>query len=93
MGEETSAETPTPFDPTRGLEPPDGPGARLLWNLVLAYRKLLSPFLGLHCRFEPSCSIYALQALRKHGVLRATALIVWRILRCNPLCRGGYDPP
>jgi len=44
------------------------------------------------CRFQPSCSQYAVEALQTHGPLRGVALAVWRILRCNPLCPGGYDP-
>lgn len=44
------------------------------------------------CRFTPTCSVYAITALEKHGALKGTALAVWRILRCNPLCKGGYDP-
>jgi len=51
---------------------------------------LLGPFGG--CRFQPSCSQYALEAYQKHHVFRATWLMVWRILRCNPLFKGGYDP-
>ena len=44
------------------------------------------------CRFSPTCSAYALEAYRLHGVWIGTGLTLWRILRCNPLCRGGYDP-
>lgn len=44
------------------------------------------------CRFEPSCSRYALEALRRHGPFRGTLLAVWRVLRCNPFNAGGYDP-
>jgi putative membrane protein insertion efficiency factor len=59
---------------------------------VRAYQKLLSPLLGNHCRFAPSCSKYAMEALRVHGVFRGSVLAAWRILRCNPLGRSGYDP-
>ena len=44
------------------------------------------------CRFSPTCSAYAIEAIQKHGALFGTALAVWRVLRCNPFCRGGYDP-
>ena len=64
----------------------------LLMGLVRAYRLLLSPWLGSACRFEPSCSAYALQALERHGALGGSALAAWRILRCHPGCAGGHDP-
>ncbi len=60
--------------------------------LVRCYQWLVSPFLPPSCRFEPTCSEYAIEALRKKGLVKGTALALWRVLRCNPLCRGGYDP-
>jgi putative membrane protein insertion efficiency factor len=65
---------------------------RVLIGLVQAYRLLLSPWLGNACRFEPTCSRYALQALERHGAWRGTALAGWRVLRCHPWCEGGCDP-
>lgn len=65
---------------------------RLLVALVLAYRFALKPWLGNACRFEPTCSAYALEALRQHGAARGAALSGARLLRCHPWCRGGYDP-
>jgi hypothetical protein len=59
---------------------------------IRLYQKFVSPLLGNHCRFAPSCSRYAVEALRVHGVLRGSVLAAWRILRCNPLGRSGYDP-
>lgn len=59
---------------------------------VRGYRLLLKPWLGNACRFEPTCSAYALQALQQHGALRGSALMGWRILRCQPYCNGGCDP-
>ena len=60
--------------------------------LVRSYRFAISPVLPRTCRFTPSCSAYAEEALRKHGFLRALGLIVRRISRCHPFHPGGYDP-
>jgi uncharacterized protein len=68
------------------------PAAWVLIVLVRIYQWTLRPFIGANCRFFPSCSDYALEALRTHGALRGTSLSAWRILRCNPWNRGGYDP-
>lgn len=65
---------------------------RLLIALVRAYRLLLSPWLGGACRFEPSCSRYALQALERHGAAAGSYLAVCRLARCHPWCAGGCDP-
>ena len=67
----------------------------LLAGAVRAYQLTLRPVIGAHCRFEPSCSHYAIGALRAHGALRGSALTVARILRCNPWNEGGIDevPP
>lgn len=59
---------------------------------VWLYRKLISPFKPATCRFEPSCSSYALEALRLHGAIRGTWLTARRICRCHPFCEAGYDP-
>jgi len=56
------------------------------------YQAGVSPLLGPCCRYTPSCSEYAVQALRAHGLARGTLLAAWRILRCHPLAEGGYDP-
>ncbi|MFO6420463.1 membrane protein insertion efficiency factor YidD [Hylemonella sp. W303a] len=66
--------------------------ARALMALVHGYRYFLSPWLGSACRFEPTCSRYALEALDKHGARAGSALTVARLLRCHPWCAGGYDP-
>ncbi len=65
---------------------------RILIAAVRGYQRYISPALPRHCRFMPTCSQYAIEALQKHGALKGSALAIWRILRCNPLCRGGYDP-
>lgn len=64
----------------------------VLTGLVRGYRLLLKPWIGNVCRFEPSCSAYALQALARHGAARGGVLSVARILRCHPGCDGGHDP-
>jgi putative membrane protein insertion efficiency factor len=64
---------------------------RLLMGGVKAYRYLLSPWLGSACRFEPTCSSYALQALQKHGAAAGSYLASARLLRCHPWCAGGAD--
>jgi len=64
----------------------------VLIAVIRIYQHTLSPILGGHCRFEPTCSEYCIQALRKHGVCKGLGLGVWRVLRCNPFCRAGYDP-
>jgi putative membrane protein insertion efficiency factor len=65
---------------------------RLLVALVKGYRLLLKPWLGNACRFEPTCSAYALQALEQHGAVVGATLSAGRVLRCNPWCNGGCDP-
>jgi putative membrane protein insertion efficiency factor len=64
----------------------------LLMGVVRAYRLLLSPWLGSSCRFEPTCSVYALQALEAHGAAAGSYLTVHRLVRCGPWCTGGHDP-
>jgi putative membrane protein insertion efficiency factor len=56
------------------------------------YRRVISPALGPRCKYHPSCSAYALQAIRTYGVLRGLVLAGWRLLRCNPWSHGGLDP-
>jgi uncharacterized protein len=60
--------------------------------LVQAYRLLFRHWVGPVCRYEPSCSTYALQALQQHGAWRGGRLSAWRVMRCNPWCLGGHDP-
>ena len=85
-------------DPVRGMTPARALvwlcelPRRLLVGLVLTYRFALKPWLGNACRFEPTCSAYALQALRQHGALAGSALATGRLLRCHPWCAGGDDP-
>jgi uncharacterized protein len=65
--------------------------ARLLVLLVRGYQRALSPLLGDRCKYHPTCSQYAVDALREHGALRGTILAGWRVLRCNPWSHGGVD--
>lgn len=65
---------------------------RLILALLAIYKRLLSPVLGARCRFHPSCSDYARVAVARFGSWRGGMLALWRILRCQPLCRGGFDP-
>lgn len=66
---------------------------KILILLIKFYRHHISPLKGTSCcRFVPTCSQYAMQAIEKYGAIKGGLLAVWRIIRCNPLCRGGYDP-
>ena len=65
---------------------------RVLLGLVHTYRLLFSAWIGPVCRYYPSCSHYALDALNRHGALGGTAWAAWRVLRCNPWSAGGVDP-
>ena len=68
------------------------PAAHLLALPVRAYRLFLSPWLGMDCRFQPTCSVYALEALEHHGALKGGYLAVHRLCRCHPWGGHGYDP-
>ncbi|WP_307175237.1 membrane protein insertion efficiency factor YidD [Demequina sp. NBRC 110054] len=63
----------------------------LLMGLVRLYQLIVSPLLGPRCKYYPSCSHYGLEALRRHGAIKGTALATWRVLRCNPWSYGGVD--
>ncbi|MDC0307560.1 MAG: membrane protein insertion efficiency factor YidD [Planctomycetaceae bacterium] len=72
-----------------------------IWNLpgncviglVKVYQWTLSPIIGRQCRFQPTCSHYMIQAIRKYGAIKGVAKGTWRVLRCNPFGKPGYDPP
>ena len=66
--------------------------ARAMIGAIRWYQRFISPLLGHNCRFVPTCSQYAIQALQVHGALKGTLLSVWRILRCNPFGKFGFDP-
>jgi uncharacterized protein len=65
---------------------------RLLVALIGAYQRRLSPVLPRRCRYEPTCSSYAAESLKRFGVARGLLLAIWRLLRCNPFSHGGFDP-
>lgn len=65
---------------------------RVLIAFVWFYRKAISPYTGRSCRFTPTCSEYAIEALERYGAFKGFYLSAWRVLRCNPFCKGGYDP-
>ena len=75
-----------------GTPRPSSPAGRMLVWPIVAYRRWISPALPARCRFYPSCSAYALEAIARHGALRGTFLAVRRLLRCHPFHPGGYDP-
>jgi len=64
----------------------------LLTGMVRLYQYTVSPILPPSCRFYPTCSEYMIQAIKKKGPLKGLLMGVWRVLRCNPFCKGGYDP-
>lgn len=66
---------------------------KALLALLRGYKKWISPHLGNNCRFEPTCSEYAMQAVETHGAGKGLLLASWRVLRCNPFGKVGYDPP
>ncbi|MDQ1686889.1 MAG: uncharacterized protein QOC82_3626 [Frankiaceae bacterium] len=65
---------------------------RIVQAPIVLYRRAISPALPRRCRYEPTCSAYAVEALQEFGILRGLVLATWRILRCNPFSHGGYDP-
>jgi putative membrane protein insertion efficiency factor len=65
---------------------------RLVLAPIVLYRKAISPALPRRCKYEPTCSAYAAQAIREYGILRGLVLAGWRVLRCNPFSHGGFDP-
>lgn len=65
---------------------------KLFIGLIDLYKRFISPILPSACRFWPTCSQYASEAIEIHGAFKGSLLSIWRILRCNPFCKGGYDP-
>jgi putative membrane protein insertion efficiency factor len=65
---------------------------RVVQAPIEVYRRVISPALPRRCKYEPTCSAYAVGALQQFGILRGLVLATWRVLRCNPFSHGGYDP-
>ncbi len=66
--------------------------SKLLIGVIRLYQWCLSPFIGSNCRFVPSCSHYAIEAINKYGVFKGIRLVIMRLSRCHPWCEGGHDP-
>ena len=64
----------------------------VLISLLKFYKAVISPWLPQSCRFTPTCSEYAREAIERHGAFKGTGMAIWRLLRCQPFCAGGYDP-
>lgn len=64
----------------------------ILLTIIKFYKAAISPHLGKNCKYIPTCSQYGIEAIERFGALKGTALTIWRILRCNPFSKGGYDP-
>jgi uncharacterized protein len=77
---------------SESIMPPERRGVRFCLALLRGYKRFISPFFPPSCRFTPTCSQYAIDAVQKHGVIRGLLLAMWRLLRCNPFARSGYDP-
>ncbi|GAC1439977.1 MAG: membrane protein insertion efficiency factor YidD [Solirubrobacteraceae bacterium] len=65
---------------------------RLVLAPIVFYQRFVSPAIPRRCKYEPTCSVYAAQAVRQFGILRGLPLAAWRLLRCNPFSHGGFDP-
>ncbi len=65
---------------------------RFLLAPIRLYQRWISPMLPRRCKYEPTCSVYSVEAIERFGVIRGTVLACWRILRCNPFSHGGFDP-
>ena len=65
---------------------------KILIFIIKLYQKFLSPLKSTRCPYYPCCSQYGLEAIQKHGAIKGSALAAWRIMRCNPFSKGGYDP-
>lgn len=65
---------------------------QVLQVALQGYKRVISPMLPHACRFTPTCSEYALEAVERHGAVRGSAMVVWRLMRCHPFARAGYDP-
>jgi putative membrane protein insertion efficiency factor len=96
MSQHGSGIRPSPSKPSGFVQPPLNGASRLARRIavapILAYQRVISPALPRRCKYEPTCSAYAVQAVREYGILRGLVLAGWRVLRCNPWSHGGFDP-
>jgi putative membrane protein insertion efficiency factor len=81
-----------PHRPASSAPPAQRIARALVSAPVVLYRRFVSPAIPRRCKYEPTCSRYALDAIREYGILRGLVLAGWRLLRCNPWSHGGYDP-
>jgi uncharacterized protein len=84
----SAAEGPSPAEPSR----PARIARALATAPIVVYQRVVSPALPARCRYAPTCSRYAIEAIREYGILKGLVLAGWRLLRCNPFSHGGYDP-
>src|SRR6202023_1078452 len=95
-GEPRGAGPVSPAGPRREGSPALGGVTRVLRGVAVApvmiYQRVISPAIPRRCKYEPTCSRYAVEAIREYGILRGLVLAGWRLLRCNPWSHGGYDP-
>jgi putative membrane protein insertion efficiency factor len=73
-------------------ETPPGIARAIVVFPIRIYQRVISPAIPRRCKYEPTCSRYAVEAIRQYGILKGVVLAGWRLLRCNPLSHGGYDP-
>ncbi len=78
--------------PPAGIRSPSRVARTIAITPIVLYQRLISPALPRRCKYEPTCSRYAVDAVREYGILRGLVLAGWRLLRCNPWSHGGYDP-
>jgi putative membrane protein insertion efficiency factor len=83
---------PSKFGRASSLRGPSRGARRIAVAPIRAYQRVLSPGIPARCKYHPSCSAYAVQAIETYGILRGSVLAAWRLLRCNPFSHGGYDP-
>jgi uncharacterized protein len=82
----------TPHEMPHSVRPPASTLRTLATAPIVAYQRLVSPAIPRRCKYEPTCSRYAVEAIKRYGILRGLVLAGWRLLRCNPWSYGGYDP-
>ncbi len=89
----SSTASPRPgSSPPRETAPAAGWRRAIVIAPIIVYRKVISPAIPRRCKYEPTCSRYAVDAIREYGILKGLVLAGWRLLRCNPWSYGGYDP-